>query len=236
MKRKTANHNKKETDMTNEKKIESVESVESVEIEATNKGQTMANEKQVEVKEGFRVADTIGSYYELRYGWSGSVCAETGMEKFKDCFADAEAHGPRYVEVEFYVQDFNESRLFLTFAPNPKRGRIPLQMLKHDEHFIDFYNGVIGFINYDLDPINSDTERAMKLLYDGERFHDYNLHCAASDLATRLDEIARSWIECLKGSATDEEKQRVEENSTMEKCEMMKWSKTVEEILKRENA
>jgi hypothetical protein len=215
MRRKSREHNTKNkgTDMTNEKKIE-----------------------QVKVRDGFRVADTIGSYYETRYGWSGTVCAETGMEKFEDCFADAEAHGLRYVEVEFNVEDFNEIWAFLTFSPNPKRGRMPLQALKHDDNFIDFYNGVMGFINYDLKPINADTSRAMKRLYDGERFHDFDLHCEASDLASRLDEIARSWIECMKGSATDEDMKRIYDNNNVETCEMTRFSKAVEEILKRENA
>ena len=220
--------------MTNEKKIESVESVE---IEATNKGQTMANEKQVEVKDGFRVADTIGSYYETRYGWSGSVCDETGMEQFKDCFADAEAHGLRYVEVEFNVEDFNEIWAFLTFAPNPKRGRISVKNLYCDDDlFDDFYNGVKDFIHYDLRPINADTSRAMKWLYDGERYNDEELHNKATDLSMRLDEIARSWIELLKGSATDDDRQRIEDNAILETCEMTRWGKVVEEIINRKNA
>lgn len=197
----------------------------------------MTNEKkQVEVKDGFRVADTIGSYYEIRYGWSGSVCETTTMEQLVDCFDDARRHGLGFVELEFNVEDFNEIWAFLTFSQNPKRGRMPLQMLKHDDKFIDFYNGVIGFINYDLTPINADTSRSMSRLYDGERYHDFDLHCEASDLASRLDEVARSWIEVLKGSATDEDLQRIEDNATLETCEMTKWSKTVEEILKRENA
>ena len=198
----------------------------------------MTNEKkQVEVKDGFRVADTIGSYYEIRYGWSGSVCATTTMEQFEDCFDDAKNHGLGYVEIEFYVQDFNEIWAFLTFAPNPKRGRISAdKLLCDDELFDDFYDGVKDFINYDLRPINSDTSRAMKLLYDGERFHDFGLHCAAVGLASRLDEVARSWIEVLKGSATDEDLQRIEDNSKLETCEMTRWGKLVEKIINRENA
>lgn len=198
----------------------------------------MTNEKkQVEVKDGFRVADTIGSYYEIRYGWGGSVCETTTMEQLVDCFDDARRHGLGFVELEFYVEDFNEIWLFLTFSPNPKRGRISAdKLLCDDELFDDFYDGVKDFINYDLRPINSDTSRAMKLLYDGERFHDFGLHCAASGLASRLDEVARSWIEVLKGSATDEDLQRIEDNSKLETCEMTRWGKLVEKIINRENA
>ncbi len=198
----------------------------------------MTNEKKEtigKVKAGFNAAAHFDGS-STRYGWSSSIGEANTREQFMACFADAEAHGQSYVEVEFNVEDFNEIWAFLTFAPNPKRGRMPLQMLKHDEHFIDFYNVVIWFINYDLKPINADTERAMKRLYDGERFHDYDLHCEASDLASRLDEIARSWIELLKGSETDEDRQRIYDNNTVETCEMTRWSKAVEEILKRENA
>lgn len=220
--------------MTNEKKIESVESVESVEIEATNKGQTMTNEKkQVEVKAGFKAAEYFDGF-STRYGWSSSIGESNNMEQFEDCFADAMAHGLGYVEVEFYVQDFNEIWLFLTFSPRPRRGRISVKSLLQDNYLLeDFFFGVMGFIDNDLKPINADTSLAMKWLYDGERYNDYDLHCAASDLATRLDEIARSWIECLKGSATDEEKQRIEGNATLETCEMTRWGKLVEEIISR---
>lgn len=197
----------------------------------------MTNEKkeQVEVKAGFNAAEHFDGF-STRYGWSTSIELENTREQFGACFADAEAHGLRYVEVEFNVEAFNEIWAFLTFSPNPKRGRMPLQMLKHDDKFIDFYNGVIGFINYDLNPINADTSLAMSRLYDGERYHDFDLHCEASDLASRLDEVARSWIEVLKGAATDEDLQRIEENDTLETCEMTKWGKTIDEILKRENA
>lgn len=198
----------------------------------------MTNEKkQVEVKDGFRVADTIGSCYEIRYGWGGSVCETTTMEQLVDCLDDARRHGLGFVELEFNVEDFNEVWAFLTFSPNPKRGRISAdKLLCDDELFDDFYDRVKYFINYDLRPINSDTSRAMKLLYDGERFHDFDLHCAAIGLASRLDEVARSWIELLKGSATDDDRQRIEDNAILETCEMTRWGKLVEKIINRENA
>ena len=211
MKRKTANHNKKETDMTNEKKIE--------------------------VKDGFRVADTIGSYYEIRYGWSGSVCETTTMEQLVDCFDDARRHGLGFVELEFNVEDFNEIWEFLTFSPNPKRGRISVdKLLCDDDLFDDFYYVVKDFINYDLRPINSDTSRAMKMLWDGNRYHDDELHHSATDLSMRLDEIARSLVELIKETATDEDRQRIEDNSTLETCEMTRWGKIVEEIINLKNA
>ena len=217
--------------MTNEKKIESVESVE---IEATNKGQTMTNEKkQVEVKAGFKAAEYFDGF-STRYGWSSSIGESNKIEQFEDCFADAMDHGLGYVEVEFYVQDFNEIWLFLTFSPRPRRGRISVKNLYCDDDlFDDFYNGVKDFIHYDLRPINADTSRAMKWLYDGERYNDEELHDKATDLSLRLDEIARSWIELLKGSATDEDLQRIEDNATLEKCEMTRWGKFVEEIISR---
>lgn len=218
--------------MTNEKK----EQVESVEFEATNKGTDIMNEKkeQVEVKEGFNAAAHFDGF-STRYGWSSSIGEANSREQLRACFADAEAHGLRYVEVELNIEDFNEIWAFLTFSPNPKRGRMPLQMLKDEDNFSDFLK-VMVFVNYDLKPINADTERAMKRLYDGERFHDDELHHEASDLASRLDEIARSWIEVLKGSATDEDLQRIKDNSKLETCEMTKWCEIVENILKRENA
>lgn len=198
----------------------------------------MTNEKkQVEVKDGFRVADTIGSYYETRYGWSGSVCETTKMEQLVDCFDDAKRHGLGFVELEFNVEDFNEIWLFFTFSPRPRRGRISVKNLYCDDDlFDDFYNGVKDFIHYDLRPINADTSRAMKWLYDGERYNDEELHDKATDLSMRLDEIARSWIELLKGSATDEDRQRIEDNSTLETCEMTRWGKIVEEIINLKNA
>ena len=197
----------------------------------------MTNEKkQVEVKDGFRVADTIGSYYEMRYGWSGSVCETTTMEQLVDCFDDAKNHGLGYVEIEFYVQEFNDIWAFLTFAPNPKRGRISLKTLENAIKLNDFFDVVMGFIKFDLCPINADTSLAMKWLYDGERFHDYDLHCEASDLASKLTETGRSWIELIKGSATDEDLQRIEDNATLEKCEMTRWGKFVKEIISRKNA
>ena len=197
----------------------------------------MTNEKkeQVEVKEGFNAADHFDGF-STRYGWSSSIGEANSREQFGACFADAEAHGLRYVEVEFNVEAFNEIWAFLTFSPNPKRGRMPLQMLKDEDNFSDFFEGVMGFIVYDLRPINADTERAMKRLYDGERFHDDELHHEASDLSSRLDEIARSWIEVLKGSATGDDWQRIVDNSSVKTCEMTKWGKIVEEIINLKNA
>ena len=223
--------------MTNEKKIESVESVESVEIEATNKGTDMTNEKkQVEVKAGFKAAEYFDGF-STRYGWSSSIGESNKMEQFEDCFADAMAHGLGYVEVEFHVQDFNEIWLFLTFSPRPNRGRISVKSLLQDNYlFEDFFVGVMGFIDNDLKPINADTSLAMKWLYDGERYNDDELHHKATDLSLMLDEIARSWIEFLKGSATDDDIQKVADNSTLETCEMTRWAKLVEEIINRKNA
>lgn len=198
----------------------------------------MTNEKkieQVEVKSGFNAAAHFDGF-STRYGWSSSIGDANSREQFRACFADAEAHGLRYVEVEFNVEDFNEIWLFLTFSPNPKRGRMPLEFLKDDDYFSEFFEGVMGFINYDLKPINAETSLAMKRLYDGERFHDDELHHEASDLSSRLDEIARSWIEVLKGSATGDDWQRIVDNSSVKTCEMTKWGEIVENILKRENA
>ena len=80
---------------------------------------TCEKKDQIEVKEGFRVADTIESYCETRYGWSGSVCETTSREQFKDCIDDARRHGLGYVEIEFNVEELNEIWAFLTFVPNP---------------------------------------------------------------------------------------------------------------------
>ena len=52
----------------------------------------------------------------------------------------------------------------------------------------------------------------------------------------RLDEIARSLVEFIKETATDEDRQRIEDNSTLETCEMTRWGKIVEEIVNRKNA
>lgn len=198
----------------------------------------MTNEKkQVEVKEGFRVSNTIGSYYEIRYGWGGSVCETTTMEQLVDCFDDAMRHGLGFVELEFNVEDFNEIWEFLTFAPNPKRGRISVdKLLCDDDLFYDFYYVVKGFIHHDLRPINADTSRAMKMLWDGNRYHDDELHHSATDLSMRLDEIARSLVEFIKETATDEDRKRIEDNSTLETCEMTRWGKIVEEIINLKNA
>lgn len=219
--------------MTNEKK----EQVESVEFEATNKGTDIMNEKkeQVEVKAGFNAAAHFDGF-STRYGWSSSIGEANSREQFRACFADAEAHGLRYVEVEFNVEDFNEIWAFLTFSPNPKRGRVPLEFLKDEDNFSEFFEGVMGFIVYDLRPINADTSRAMKRLYDGERYHDDELQGEAVFLTSRLDKIARSWIEALKGLAAGYDWQRIVDNSAVKTCEMTKWGEIVDDILKRENA
>lgn len=197
----------------------------------------MTNEKkQVEVKAGFKASEYFDGF-SARYGWSSSIGESNKMEQFEDCFEDAMAHGLGYVEVEFYVQDFNEIWLFLTFSPRPMRGRISVKNLYLDDNlFGEFYCWVKDFIHYDLREINEDTSRAMKLLYDGERYNDEELHHKATDLAMRLDEIARSWIELLKESATDDDRQRIEDNSTLETCEMTRWGKIVEEIINLKNA
>ena len=199
----------------------------------------MTNEKkieQVEVKDGFKAAEYFDGF-STRYGWSSSIGESNKMEQFEDCFADAMAHGLGYVEVEFYVQDFNEILLFLTFSPRSRRGRISVKNLYCDDDlFGEFYCWVKDFIHYDLRQINADTSRAMKWLYDGERYNDEELHDKATDLSMRLDEIARSWIELLKGSATDDDSQRIEDNATLETCEMTRWEKFVDEIINRKNA
>ena len=192
---------------------------------------TCEKKDQIEVKEGFRVADTIESYHETRYGWAGSVCETTSREQFEDCIDDARWHGLGHVEIEFNVEDLNEIWLFLTFTPNPGHGRISLEALKSKDRFIDFYNGVIGFIKYDLGPINADTSLAMSRLYDGESYNDSVLHCEASSLASRLTEIARSWIESLKDSATDDDMKKLVDNATLETGEMTRWSKLVKEMI-----
>ena len=192
---------------------------------------TCEKKDHIEVKDGFRVSDTIEGCIETRYGWSGSVCETTSREQFEDCIDDAEWHGLGYVEIEFNVEEFNEIWAFLTFSPNPGRGRISLEALKSKDMFIDFYNGVIGFIKYDLGPINADTSLAMSRLYDGERYNDSVLHCEASSLASRLTEIARSWIESLKDSATDDDMKKLIGNATLETCEMTRWSKLVKEMI-----
>ena len=175
--------------------------------------------------------DQIEGCIETRYGWSGSICETTSREQFENCIDDARWHGLGYVELEFYVQDFNEIWEFMTFTPNPGRGRISLEALKSKDMFIDFYNGVIGFIKYDLGPINADTSLAMSRLYDGERYNDSDLHCEASGLASRLTEMARSWIESLKDSATDDDMKKLVDNATLETCEMTRWSKLVKEMV-----
>ena len=60
------------------------------------------------------------------------------------------------------------------------------------------------------------TSLAMSRLYDGERYHDSDLHCEASNLASRLTEIARSWIEFLKDSATDDDMKKLVDNAILE--------------------
>ena len=198
----------------------------------------MTNEKkQVEVKEGFRVSSSIGSDHEIRNGWSGSFSEYITREQLEDCFDDAMRHSLWYAGLEFYVENTNEIRLFLTFASNPERGRISVKRLLKDRTlFEDFFVGVMGFVDNDLRPINADTSLAMKLLYGGVKFNELELHHKATDLAMRLEEIARSWIEFLKESATYEDLQRIEDNSTLETCEMTRWGKIVEEIINLKNA
>ena len=192
--------------------------------------------KQFEVKEGFKAARHFDGF-STRYGWSSSIGKSNKVEQFEDCFADAIYSGLGFVEIEFNVCDLNEIWLFITFSPRPKRGRISVKNLYLDDNlFGEFFCWVKDFIHYDLRPINADTSRAMKWLYDGERYNDDELHHKATDLSMRLDEIARSWIESLKESATDEDRQRIEDNETLETCEMTRWGKIVEEIINRKNA
>lgn len=196
------------------------------------------DKKQVEVKEGFRrVSTTIGSDHQIRYGWIGSVSEDITREQLEDYFDDAMRHGLWYAWLEFYVINTNEIRLFLTFSSNQKRGMISVKRLLKDRTlFENFFVGVMGFINNDLRPINADTSLAMKFLDDGVKFNEVELHHKATDLSMRLDEIARSWVELLKETATDDDIQKVVDNSYLETCEMNRWGKIVGEIVNRKNA
>ena len=62
----------------------------------------------VEYDKPFRVADTLKSDYETRYGWSGSIVEETDAGMVVACLRDALMHGLYFVEVEFYVENFDE--------------------------------------------------------------------------------------------------------------------------------
>lgn len=173
--------------------------------------------------------------FSMRHGMYVSIESCSSREQFRSCFDDAEAHGFKYVDIEFDTNDFSEIFILMHFTAKDRRGRISLKMLKDEDTFNLFFNGVKGFIAYDLRPINADTERAIKFLYESgnDKWNDGEIQMEATLLSLRLDEIARSWIECLKWTNNDDDVQRVVGNSTEEKCEMIKWGKMLDEIINR---
>lgn len=142
--------------------------------------------------DGFHVSDTIRGATELRYGWAGSFGPATAVQELKACLQDAASHGLAYVEVECHVQDYNEVVPFLTFSPGPGDGRLPVGMLLSDQCRLEMaHRRLMGFISDAIAPINEVTHYAMRLLYDGQTYHDDGLHSAATDMAAELTGIAR---------------------------------------------
>ena len=185
---------------------------------------------QVEYEKPFRVADTLKSDYETRYGWSGSIVEETDAGMVVACLRDALMHGLYFVEVEFYVENFDEIVSFLTFCPKDGRNRVSVEkLLFNPDDFYCFYTGIKTYLSDDLKSINDITEESYKTL-------GYNCDCrneAAFEAANELNEIVASFMRVVVNDEQNEEdKIRVMRNCTKEDCLVERYRNKIESLRK----
>lgn len=184
----------------------------------------------VEYEKPFRVADTLKSEYETRYGWSGSIVEETDAGMVVACLRDALMHGLYFVEVEFYVENFDEIVSFLTFCPKDGRNRVSVEkLLFNPDDFYCFYTGIKTYLSDDLKSINDITDESYKTIgYNCDARNE-----AAFEAANELNEIVASFMRVVvNDSQSDEDKIRVVRNCTKEDCLVDRYRARIESLRK----
>ena len=185
---------------------------------------------QVEYEKSFRVADTLDSSFEIRYGWGGSIAEETDSKQIIACFRDALIHGLHFVEVEFYVKDIDDIYCFLTFSQNDGRNRVSVERLLFEpDAFHCFYEGLKTYISDDLKAINDITNESYKTLgYNCDGRND-----AAFEAANELNEIVSSFMRVVVNDEQNEEdKTRIVRNCTKEDCLVDRYRNKIESLKK----
>ena len=185
---------------------------------------------QVEYEKPFRVADTLKSDYETRYGWSGSIVEETDAGMVVACLRDALMHGLYFVEVEFYVENFDEIVSFLTFCPKDGRNRVSVEkLLFNPDDFYCFYTGIKTYLSDDLKSINDVTDESYKTIgYNCDARNE-----AAFEAANELNEIVSSFMRVVVNDEQNEEdKMRVVRNCTKEDCLVDRYRNKIESLSK----
>lgn len=184
----------------------------------------------VEYDKPFRVADTLKSDYETRYGWSGSIVEETDAGMVVACLRDALMHGLYFVEVEFYVENFDEIVSFLTFCPKDGRNRVSVEkLLFNPDDFYCFYTGIKTYLSDDLKSINDITNESYKTLgYNSDARNE-----AAFETANELEEIVAAFMRVVVNDEQNEEdKMRVVRNCTKEDCLVDRYRNKIESLRK----
>ena len=184
----------------------------------------------VEYDKPFRVADTLKSDYETRYGWSGSIVEETDSGMVVACLRDAILHGLYFVEVEFYVEDYDEVVAFLTFCPKDGRNRVSVErLLFNPDVFYCFYTGIKTYLSYDLKSINDITDESYKTIgYNCDARNE-----AAFEAANELNETVASFMRVVVNyEQNDEDKTRIVRNCTKEDCLVDRYRNKIESLSK----
>ena len=184
----------------------------------------------VEYDKPFRVADTLKSDYETRYGWSGSIVEETDARMVVACLRDALMHGLYFVEVEFYVENFDEIVSFLTFCPKDGRNRVSVEkLLFNPDDFYCFYTGIKTYLSDDLKSINDITDESYKTIgYNCDARND-----AAFEAANELNEIVASFMRVVVNDEQNyEDKMRVVSNCTKGDCLVERYRNKIESLRK----
>lgn len=184
----------------------------------------------VEYDKPFRVADTLKSDYEARYGWSGSIVEETDAGMVVACLRDALMHGLYFVEVEFYVENFDEIVSFLTFCPKDGRNRVSVEkLLFNPDDFYCFYTGIKTYLSDDLKSINDITDESYKTIgYNCDARNE-----AAFEAANELQEIVASFMRVVvNDEQNDEDKKRVVRNCTKDDCLVDRYRARIESLRK----
>ena len=185
---------------------------------------------QVEYEKPFRVADTLKSDYETRYGWSGSIVEETDAGMVVACLRDALMHGLYFVEVEFYVENFDEIVSFLTFCPKDGRNRVSVEkLLFNPDDFYCFYTGIKTYLSDDLKSINDVTDESYKTIgYNCDARNE-----AAFEAANELEEIVASFMRVVVNDEQNEDdKTRIVRNCTKEDCLVDRYRNKIESLRK----
>ena len=184
----------------------------------------------VEYDKPFRVADTLNSNYETRYGWSGSIVEETDAGMVVACLRDALMHGLYFVEVEFYVENFDEIVSFLTFCPKDGRNRVSVERLLFEpDTFHCFYEGLKTYMSNDIHEINQITEESYHTIgYNSDARNE-----AAFEAAKELEEIVASFMRVVvNDEQNDEDKTRIVRNCTKEDCLVDRYRNKIESLRK----